>query len=161
MHSSVRYTAWFTVPQTFPIYTGAVRHGPEFDLEVHRQKLRFFATSPYALDRTANDLRFWSAKQQVLYTKLYFQRGVLFRHKYLYLRSLSSATCFQNIVETIEAQNLTGLFAKETPFNSELIKQFYATFMSQAIQMIPVLGCSNGWFKARFSEWTRVNSWKL
>src|SRR4051812_38133746 len=43
------------------------------------------------------------------------------------MRSLSSATCFQNIVETIEAQNLTGLFAMETPFNSELIKQFYAT----------------------------------
>src|SRR3954466_3777705 len=43
------------------------------------------------------------------------------------MRSLSSATCFQNIMETIEAQNLTGLFAMETPFNSELIKQFYAT----------------------------------
>src|SRR3954469_6067826 len=43
------------------------------------------------------------------------------------MRSISSATCFQNILETIEAQNLTGLFAMETPFNSELIKQFYAT----------------------------------
>src|SRR3954469_11295451 len=62
-----------------------------------------------------------------LYTKLYCQKGVLFRHKYLDLQSLSSATCFQNIVETIEAKNLIGLFAMETPFNSELIKQFYAT----------------------------------
>src|SRR3954469_17988349 len=43
------------------------------------------------------------------------------------MRSISSSTCFQNIMETIEAQNLTGLFAKETPFNSELIKQFCAT----------------------------------
>ena len=30
-------------------------------------------------------------------------------------------------METIEAHNLTGLFPMETPFNSELIKQFYAT----------------------------------
>src|ERR1041384_5195837 len=30
-------------------------------------------------------------------------------------------------METIEAHNLNGLFAMETPFNSELIKQFYAT----------------------------------
>ena len=30
-------------------------------------------------------------------------------------------------ISSIDAQNLTGLFAKETPFNSELIKQFYAT----------------------------------
>src|SRR3954463_16231439 len=43
------------------------------------------------------------------------------------MQSLSSATCFQNIMETIKAQNLTGPFAMETPFNSELIKQFYAT----------------------------------
>ena len=84
--------------ETFPIYTGPVRHGPEFDLEVHRQKLRFFAVSPYSSARTADDLRFWTAEQQILYTKLYCQKGVLFRHKYLDLRSLSSATCFQNIV---------------------------------------------------------------
>src|SRR3954467_14657284 len=43
------------------------------------------------------------------------------------MRSLSTATCFQNIAETIENQNLTRLFALSTPFNSELIKQFYAT----------------------------------
>src|ERR1041385_4340634 len=30
-------------------------------------------------------------------------------------------------METIKSQNLTSLFAMETPFNSELIKQFYAT----------------------------------
>jgi len=57
--------------ETFPIYTGPVRHGPEFDLEVHRQKLRFFAVSPYSSARTADDLRFWTAEQQILYTKLY------------------------------------------------------------------------------------------
>ena len=56
--------------ETFPIYTGEVRHGPEFDLEVHRQKLRFFATSPYSSARTMDDLRFWTAEQQILYTKL-------------------------------------------------------------------------------------------
>ena len=43
------------------------------------------------------------------------------------MRSLSTATCFQNIVNTIDSQNLVGLFALSTPFNSELIKQFYAT----------------------------------
>src|SRR3954468_9563352 len=43
------------------------------------------------------------------------------------MRSISTATCFQNITETIESQNLTRLFALSTPFNSELIKQFYAT----------------------------------
>src|ERR1043165_1487622 len=43
------------------------------------------------------------------------------------MRSISSATCFQNIMETIKEQNLTGLFAMETLFNSELTKQFYAT----------------------------------
>src|ERR1041385_8638899 len=43
------------------------------------------------------------------------------------MRSLSTATCFQNVAETIENQNLTRLFALSTPFNSELIKQFYAT----------------------------------
>ena len=43
------------------------------------------------------------------------------------MRSLSTATCFQNVLETIENQNLTRLFALSTPFNSELIKQFYAT----------------------------------
>src|SRR3954466_15198023 len=43
------------------------------------------------------------------------------------MRSISSATFFQNILEYIEAQNLTALFAMETPFNSELIKQLYAT----------------------------------
>ena len=48
--------------ETFPIYTGAVRHGPEFDLEVYRQKLCFFANSPYASARTADDLRFWTAE---------------------------------------------------------------------------------------------------
>src|SRR3954466_453123 len=113
--------------ETFPIYTGPIRHGPEFDIEVHRQKLRFFAVSTYSSARTADDLRFWTAEQQILYTKLYCQKGVLFRHRYLDLRSLTSAVCFQNIVETIEARNLTGLFAMETPFNSELVKQFYAT----------------------------------
>src|SRR3954466_884051 len=79
--------------ETFPIFLGAgtsSRHGPEFDVKVHRQKLRFFATSPYALPKTADDLRFWTAEQQILYTKLYCQKGVLFRHKYLDMRSLSS-----------------------------------------------------------------------
>src|SRR3954469_9708411 len=84
--------------ETFPIYTGPLRHGPEFDLEVHRQKLRFFAVSPYSSARTADDLRFWTVEQQILYTKLYCQKGVLFRHKYLELRSLLSAVCFKNIV---------------------------------------------------------------
>src|SRR4051812_26654465 len=43
------------------------------------------------------------------------------------MRSLSTAACFQNVAETIENQNLTRLFALSTPFNSEVIKQFYAT----------------------------------
>ena len=43
------------------------------------------------------------------------------------MRSLSSASCFENIVDTIESQNLLGLFASDATLNSELIKQFYAT----------------------------------
>src|SRR4051812_31839022 len=43
------------------------------------------------------------------------------------MRSLSTATCFENVTETIKNQNLTRLFALSTSFNSELIKQFYAT----------------------------------
>ena len=96
-------------------------------MERHRSKLAFFGVSPYDQPRTADDLRFWTAEQQVLYTKVYCQKDSLFHHKYLDMRSLSSATCFENIVDTIQSQNLLGLFASEATFNSELIKQFYAT----------------------------------
>src|SRR3954470_10156322 len=53
------------------------------------------------------------------------------------MRSLSTATCFQNVSETIESQNLTRLFALSTPFNSELIKQFYATLYVSGDANVP------------------------
>ena len=52
---------------------------------------------------------------------------MLFHHRYMDLRSLSTASCFHNIVETINSHNLVNLFALCATFNSELIKQFYAT----------------------------------
>lgn len=115
--------------ETFPIFLGASssRHGPLFDVERHRSKLSFFGESPYSKQRTADDLHFWTTEQQILYTKVFCQKDMLFHHRYLDLRSLSSATCFQNIVDTISSQNLVSLFALRSTFNSELIKQFYAT----------------------------------
>src|SRR3954471_23982394 len=53
------------------------------------------------------------------------------------MRSLSTATCFQNITETIKHQNLTRLFSLSTPFNSELIKQFYATLYVSGDANVP------------------------
>ena len=52
---------------------------------------------------------------------------MLIHLRYLDLQSLSSVSCFENIVDTISSQNLIGLFALQSTFNSELIKQFYAT----------------------------------
>src|SRR4051812_23976949 len=53
------------------------------------------------------------------------------------MRSLSTATCFQNVAETIENQNLTRLFALTTPFNSEVVKQFYATLYVSGEANVP------------------------
>lgn len=44
--------------ETFPIFLGASssRHGPQFDVELYRSKLRFFGTSPYSSPHSTDDL---------------------------------------------------------------------------------------------------------
>ena len=113
----------------FPIFLGdcSSRHGPQFEVESHRSKLSLFRESPYSKPRSADDLRFWTEEQQILYTKVFCQKDMLFHHRYLDLRSLSSATCFENIMDSINSQNLISLFALRSTLTSKLIKKFYAT----------------------------------
>ena len=57
------------------------RHGPLFDEELHQSKLSFFGESPYSKPRTADGLRFWTEEQQILYTKVYCKKNMLFSHR--------------------------------------------------------------------------------
>ena len=47
--------------------------------------------------------------------------------KYLNFQATHIATCFQNVLETIESHHMESLLALTTPFNFELVKQFYST----------------------------------